>query len=268
MGEIAEQVRPLTNGAAPLKVPECELLLRTARLLLSFQQPDFASADRLLDRLLTAQPAVADSEDPLKVVSLAGTGQSLDARLLLNRLGTDQPDSLADVLKLLAEASGANIDAATNAVFGELQVRAMELSTVDLDTLPIEQQIPLRLALADAHEQSGMAGSAARELAIVAEHLPDDRSLQWRLARLQLASRERALIAKAKDVWRTIENQSKAGSNDWLEARRRVIECCLALDQTEEAGKLLKITTLLYPQGGSPETREALDRLAKEHKPR
>jgi hypothetical protein len=289
MGEIAEQVRPLANGDAPLTASEGELLLRTARLLLSFQQPDFSSADRLLDRLIVAQAAVPESADvplaesaaarqtfvsfqrsaqALKVVSLAGTGQSLDAKLLLNRLGTDQPDSLADVLKLLAEASGAKIDRATGSVLGELQVRAMELSTVDLDSLPIERQIPLRLALADAHEQSGMAGSAARELAIVSDALPADRALRWRLARLQLASRELDLIVKAKGVWRGIENQSKAGSNDWLEARRRVIECCLALDQTDEAGKLLKITMLLYPQGGSPETRDALDRLAKEHKPR
>ncbi|MBI1309909.1 hypothetical protein GC176_01275 [bacterium] len=282
VGELAPYVRPLSNGDAPLSAPQVELLLRTARLLLSFEQPDFDSADRLLDRVLAAKPAplvnVADSDpesaaqraaleqsqrtaQALKVVSLAGTGRPAEARRLLDRLGSTQSDSLADVLKALAEASMAEIDAATSAAFGQLQVRAMELSTVDLDTLPIERQIPLRLALADAHEQSGMAGSAARELEVVVAARPDDEGLQRRLARLQLASGERALIAKAKVTWRSIENRLKAGSNDWMEARRRVIECSLALGENDEATKLLQITRLLYPDGGSDETRAALAKL-------
>ena len=283
MGELAAYVRPLTNSDAPLTPHQTELLLRTARLLLGFEQPDFASADRLLDRVLDARPsAAATTGDPatelpsakasiaalqqtalaLKVVSLSGTRQQLEARLLLTRIGTTQPDSLADVLKVLGDASAANLDAETSAAFGELQVRAMERSAVDIDTLSIERQIPLRLALADAHEQSRMPGSAARELAIVAQARPGDESLKRRLARLQLASGERQLIEKAKIAWRGFENQSKAGTNDWLEARRRVIECCLKLEQTDEAAKLLKVTMLLYPDGGTPETREALDRLA------
>ncbi len=289
MGELAEHVRPLTNSDTPLKPHQAELLQRTARLLLGFEQPDFASADQLLNRVVNARlDIVATPEDlasdhaaarsafeasqqtarALKVVSLSGIGQQLEARLQLNRMGTSQPDSLADILKLLAEASAAKINAATSAAFGELQVRAMELSTVDLDTLPIERQIPLRLALADAHEQSGMAGSAARELAIVAVAQSDDVALQRRLARLQLASGERQLIEKAKAVWRGLENQAKAGTNDWLEARRRVIECCLELEQADEAAKLLKVTMLLYPNGGTPETREALDRLAADQQSR
>lgn len=289
MGELTIHVRPLTNSDAPLTAPEAELLLRTARLLLGFEQPDFASADRLLERVITARPVVAvGADDPdaesaatkaaiegnqrtaraLKVISLAGTGSHLESRLLLDRLGATQTDTLADVLKVLAEASTSQIDAATLASFGQLQVRAMELSTVDLDTLPIERQIPLRLALADAHEQSGMTGSAAREFAVVAAAQPDDDELQRRLARLQLASGERELIAKAKLIWRAIENRSKAGSHDWMEARRRVIECCVALDETDEAAKLLRITNLLYPDSGSAETREALARLAADQQSR
>jgi len=283
MGELAEHVRPLTNSDAPLTPHQLELLLRTARMLLSFEQPDFTSADRLLDRVINAEPAaLATTDDPptdqttarasmaaiqqtaraLKVVSLSGIGQQLEARLLLTRIGTSQPESLANVLKVLGDASASRIDAATSAAFGELQVRAMERSAVDIDTLPIDRQIPLRLALADAHEQSRRPGAAARELAIVAQARPDDESLKRRLARLQLASGERPLVAKAKVTWRRFENQSKAGTNDWLEARRRVIECCVALGQSEEAARLLKVTRLLYPNGGTPETREALDRLA------
>lgn len=289
MGELAEHVRPLTNSDSSLTPQQAELLLRTARLLMGFEQPDFASADRLLDRVLDAQPApAATTGDPatelsvakasvaaiqqtaraLKVVSLSGTGQQLEARLLLTRIGTSQPDSLADVLKVLGDASAANIDAETSAAFGELQVRAMERSSVDIDTLSITRQIPLRLALADAHEQSRMPGSAARELAIVAQARPDDESLKRRLARLQLASGERELVEQAKVAWRGFERQAKAGTDDWLEARRRVIECCVELEQADEAAKLLKVTMLLYPDGGTPETREALDRLAADQQSR
>lgn len=283
MAELAEHVRPLANSNAPLTPHQAELLLRTARLLLGFETPDFASADRLLDRVVDAQPAVVETTgDPktdlaaakksiaasqqtaraLKVVSLSGNGQQLESRLLLTRIGTSHPDSLADVLKVLGDASAANIDAGTRAAFGELQVRAMERSAVDIDTLPIERQIPLRLALADAHEQSRMPGLAARELDIVAAARPDDEALKRRIARLQLASGDRDLVEKAKVTWRVFESQSKAGSNDWMEARRRVIECCVVLEQSDEASKLLKVTTLLYPNRGTPETREALERLA------
>ncbi|MHC4875695.1 MAG: tetratricopeptide repeat protein [Planctomycetota bacterium] len=285
MAELAPRVRPLTNGQSPLSVWQLETLLRTARLLLSFEQPDFGSADRLLDRVIAAEPVSVIEDDSideessamrlafrthqraarsLKVVSLAGTGSQLESRLLLDRVGQDYADSLAEILNVLSVASTAKIDVATRAAFGHLQVRAMELSTVDLDTLPIDRQVPLRLALADAHEQSGMAGSAARELAHVAAARPDDRELQRRLARLQLASGERELIAKARTIWRSIESQAKAGSDAWMEARHRVIECCIELDDTDEAAKLLKITRLLYPKGGSLETREALAKLAEE----
>lgn len=289
LSELAPDVRTLTDSDDPVTPVERELLMRTATLLMTLDEPDFQSADRLLDRVLqsetassgtggeTVTPPTAAPQDTgtfhndalaLKVVSLAGTGRSLDARLQLDQVGSTRPESLAVILQLLGDISTDSLAPDTKAVLGALQVRTMELSSVDLDAMPVDEQIPLRLALTDAHEQTGHPAAAARELAVVAAARPDDLSLHRRLAVLQLRSDEPELIRQSREIWRRLESQARAGSDAWMDARRHVIECSLALGESEEAAKLLKITTLLYPNKGTPETREALASLAAEQQSR
>jgi hypothetical protein len=50
-----------------------------------------------------------------------------------------------------------------------------------------------------------------------------------------------------------VEALLKQGSEEWLDARWHVIECCLLAGEREQARKLMSVTKLLYPKLGGGE---------------
>jgi TolA-binding protein len=281
-GWLVSVTKPMLAPTELLSTTQAELLLHGARIRLTLTQPDFAAANVLLDRVLTARPpefgpkfdadAVARytvsaeqlaMANQLRIVSLAGAGRVGEAAAILNRASSRGPEELLILLDGLSAATAGQTDAVKKSL-GELQVDVTRRSRVDITTLPKDQRMPFLLRIAEASELAGRTREAADTYAHLLKEQPDDLSVRKCLARLrsQLASRDDQL--RAKRHWQKIEGRYKAGSDPWMESRLEIIRCHIRLGENDDANKLLTVTQLLYRNAGTPEIRQQFSLAARQ----
>jgi tetratricopeptide (TPR) repeat protein len=278
---LAEAMKSFVHDTSPLKPGQAELALRFARILLRREQPDFASADQLLQRVVsgTPNPALAP-DDPaqpiinltpeesdaiietrrraigLRVVSLAGRGLMGEARTLLEESARAETSRLPQLLEgLISAADGLN--AVQQRQLGELQLRAIELSEVDVEALPVPERATFLSTLGDANELAGRTDVAVTVFEQLLTVRPTDAGLRRRIAMLCREIGTSEFLAIAKPHWQKLESAEKAGTVAWLEARLELLRTMLGLKETAEVRKLLKVTRLLYPDLGNKKLKQS-----------
>ncbi len=255
-----------TRGAeaAPLALNavQAELLVRLARLLLEQHPADDKTADRFLEFV------IAHAQDrewlklakQLRVVSLAGQRRIDEAERLIESLEAAGPDELLTLLDGLS-AVATRSDAGTQQLVAELQLRASQKLVETAAKLTESQRLRLMRARAEALATTGQPTKALAVYQQLVEKSPRDAKLVRTAAELCESLDSKEGMQQAKAYWRRLEGLLKAGSLEWLDARRHVIHCCRRLGEQAEADKLLKVTKLLYPDLGGEELRVRFEEL-------
>ncbi len=245
-------------GASPLTLSQsqAELLVRLARLLLEQHPADDKVADRLLEFVIAH---AVDREwlklaKQLRVVSLAGQRRIDEAERLIESLEAAGPEELLALLDGLS-AVAARSDVGTQRLVADLQLRASQTLSDATAKLTEPQRLRLLRARAEAFAATGQPTKAVEIYQQLIEKSPRDAKLLRTAAELSESLLSKQGTQQAKGYWRRLEGLLKAGSLDWLDARRHVIHCCRVLGEQAEADKLLKVTKLLYPDLGGEAMR-------------
>lgn len=269
--------QPVLAAANALSDPQAELLLRTARICLNKESPDYATAAQLLQHIQKyALPAETVSDDEpesedarvsdatlrdaagLRIVAMVGRGDLDAARRELEQIAAQGVDSLCNVLDGLT-AAAQRLDKDSQWSIGQLQLRTVELAKIDQPKLSTKQRLRYLKSLASAYELAGLPARAAAILEGFIKDSPDDNQLRVRLAQLLLSSDQPADIRKARDHFRKLEATHRGGSADWLKTRLQIIRATIALQETAEARKLLRVTRLLHRDLGGAEIKREYD---------
>jgi tetratricopeptide (TPR) repeat protein len=270
-------VQPVLAQPTLLTGPQAELLLRTGRLHLHLESPDYETADQLLLHIQTnAKPdeAPADVElaalddvvsvetlnaaAGLRIVALVGKGDVDAARRELEQIASQGVNSLCDVLDGLTTAA-TRLDQQSQWSIGQLQLRTVELAKIDERKLSDSDRRRFRNSLAGAYELAGLPARAAAILTAFLKANPDDNQLRQRLAELLLQSNQPTDLRTAREHFRKLEAIDRAGTPAWLRTRLQVIRASIALKETDEAKKLLKVTRLLHRNLGGPALKREYD---------
>lgn len=243
-----------------------EVVLLQARLHLRGQPPNYAAAARILMQFDSApttaewQP-VRQATAALQLVTLAGTGKSVEARRLLERLPSDPPALLMAVIDGLDTLAAATETRTID--FSNLFLTAMERLMPARDRLsPVEQERfdRARLRALLIVDREAEAATVAESLAARFDAAPDQLR---QLTEILAAHPHPKTAAVAKRLWKKLEGQSAVGSPGWHAARIAIVEQCLQLGETDEADKLLKLTRLLYANTAPAEIPAEWDRLQR-----
>lgn len=263
-------------SSEPLTMEQAELLLRTARLLLIRTQPNYASADQLLARLLAEprpdDPALAQrltalqqTATGLRVISLAAQGQSDAAAQLIQQFSFNQDRSTLPVDLLNGLNSAARtLDAPARQRTGELQL--LLLDRLEMPAEPGRRDAYLRAKL-EACELAGRSQEAADVCLALLQTSPQDTVLLKKAATLRALSSRPEDQRQARDLWQRLESRLKSGSAEWQEARLHVIQLDVQQGKVDDARKLLKVTRLLSPEPATPELKAAFEDLERQLQP-
>jgi tetratricopeptide (TPR) repeat protein len=260
VGLLSPYIRSAMDSESRLTPMHAEFLVRTSRILLTLEQPDFESADGLLQHVLLAASASADNPEQaqqlpqniietatgLRVISLTGLGETDAATSLLKSTILLDRDRLAGILDGLSSVSKLLPQDQKKHV-GEIQLAAVELAGLNALTLTDQELEKFGPMIASAFEQTEQTSQAVQILRRLLARRPKDTNMRRRVAEMLLETGQPADITVAQLEFRMLEASLKTGSDDWMDARIHVIETAIVLKKFDEARKLLKVTQLLYP---------------------
>lgn len=273
LSELAEPLAALKSDGPGWTVSQAEFAIQAARLWLAVEPPRYARAAALLATFQEARP-VADltagqrsrwdllkaEAVPVQIVALAGEGRGSAAEALATQWDSAPPDKLLTLMKTLVEVR--------QSVRTELQPRLTSLLLKTIErvadarkTIPPERKREWDLALVDAHLASGQFHRASRVLEDLVRANPQDLELARLAVKLLADVKTPEADAVRELTWSRQEATSKPGSSDWIAARLGRIEAMLDSGQTPEAGKLFKVTALLYRRQSPPELQQKFDAL-------
>ncbi len=275
LDRLQAMLPPAATPNGELTGPHAEIAVRLARLLLARQPPDYAAADRLLERVFDdRQPAPGAEAEPaagfearaalqaqavqLRVVSLAGQGRAAQAGRLLSDLSATRPEEL---LRILQAVSTLPTGHELTPDLAGLQLQAAQKLAGQRDRLKPAEQRQLDDCLARA---LAATGQVPRAIALYEERLkaaPRDRALLTALAQTLMQSGTKEGYEKARARWRQLEALSQPGSANWMSARYQICECLFHLKQSVECRKLIAGTRLLDPDLGGAAQRKKFDDL-------
>jgi hypothetical protein len=261
-----EQLLPAVADRKDAAAADAEVAVRLARILLHARPPQFETADRLLVRaagwIESAGPPPADLALPegpsagmelrallrqLQVVSLAGQGKFQQARETLQKLSTTSPPELLRILDGIAPLH-ADDQQDPFRDLGELQLEAALRLDKQRAALSAAEQRRLDECLAQAYVATRQPERGIEIYARLLERAPRDKPLLTAYAGLLMKCGSKECLQKALGAWRKLEALQKPATPDWFAMRYEVCRTLLLLEDTAEAGKLLKMTRLLYPK--------------------
>jgi tetratricopeptide (TPR) repeat protein len=272
VGLLSPYIRSSTDSKSILTQLNAEFLVRTSRILLTLEQPDFESADGLLQHVLDAVSASADNPKQaeqltqdvvetatgLRVVSLTGLGETDAATSLVKSTILLDRDRLAGILERLSAVAKLLPQDQKKRV-GEIQLAAVELAGLKVQILSDQELDKFGPVIASALEQTEQNSQAVQILRRLLARRPKDTIMRRRVAEMLLETGKPADITAAQLEFRKLEASLKTGSDDWMDARIHVIETAIALKNFGEARKLLKVTRLLYPNLDSDDLKRRLN---------
>jgi TolA-binding protein len=254
------------NSAAIFDRPQAEAALRLARILLRCRPPRYSAADGWLVRVQAALTS-GEMNDPeaiaggtptdslksqavqLRIISLAGQGKFQEARRQLEQLSASKPAEMLQVLEGLAPLTmGEKADPFHD--LGGLQLEAALRLDEQRDRLDPPLRRRLDECLARGYAAAGQPRRAIEAYDNLLKDSPRDKRLLIASGELLLKCADHASLTQAQKTWRILETLSPAGSEEWLFARYNLCRSLLALRETAQACKLLKVTRLLYPKLG------------------
>jgi len=239
-------------------VPQAEVAIHLAAILMMSPPPRFEQAGQLLDRALSVVSPVTTGDaagraenlrqraQSLRVIALAGNGQPLEAERLMKTLGNASPRELLGIAEGLAPFVLTE-DPQRQAQYVALQVQAMEQLAPHRSRLSAPEQVEVDRMQARAWLASGQIAKAAEIYAREIQAAGRDAARLHEIARQLSEFEHRECQSLARTCWRRLESQSKPGTSDWLVARLGVISTSLNLKETADARKLISLTRVLYP---------------------
>lgn len=263
--ELTRRVETWDHAPSDWTPEQAEIVLGLSRLALNSQPADYATAARWLEALTVcvqthaqnqaqntaAWKPISDRLLSLRLIALAGTGQSVAAKQLLSSTtGQDAQTWLAIILGLepLPESEKTphqvDLQELLRATIRRLEPLRKELTA--------EQQTAFDLVRVKTLLVTGEDATAVQIAEQLATQHAKTASLQISLGKALTQSRDRQAQALAVTIWRRVESLESSGSVGWLTARAEVIESLAKSEQFAEAQKLLKVTRLLYPQIEDP----------------
>ena len=208
---------------------------------------EHANSDSLTNEL---RNQLLQRTNALNVIALAGAGMRVDAQRALNQLKASPKELLSLADQLVPFVSAARDDVRIQ--LAGLQLQAAERAQLQRDQLSAAETVLLDRCRMKASLFSGQTSRAVDLGQQLAERFPSDLEFQNELATVFSEATTSDAGVLAKKCWRRIESQSKTGSPEWFHARLGVLQVCIRLHQFDEAGKLLQVTKVLYPElGGS-----------------
>jgi hypothetical protein len=182
----------------------------------------------------------------LQVISLAGQGRFADARELLRQLSTTSPAELLRILDGIAPLqSGESEDPFHD--LGELQLEAaLKLGEHRGELAPAEQR-RLDECLARAYVAVGEKRRGIEIYEDLLKAAPRDKPLLTAYAELLTRCGNADCLKKAVTTWRKLEGLCREATPEWFAMRYQVCTALVALNETSQACKLVKVTRLVYP---------------------
>ncbi len=269
IGLLGPYIQTAMNPNAELSSSEADFLIRTARILISMEQPDFETADGLLQHILASVASDSPSRQSplpqstietatgLRIVSLTGRGDTAAATELLKSTVLLKRERLSKILAGLAAAAEYLPDDQRRNV-GTIQLQAMQHAGLNPAGLSDEQLDTFGPIVASAFEMTGQSSRAIETLDRMLSRQPQNVTMRRRIADLLLKTDNPADIATAQLQFRKLEGSLKAGSSEWMDARIHVIEAAIVLQNFDEARKLLKVTQLLHPNPSTDDLKRRL----------
>ncbi len=268
---LSPYIQTAMNSQAELSASEADFLIRSSRILISLEQPDFNSADGLLQHILVSAAQdnpprqtplpqdIVETATGLRIVSLTGRGNTEAAADLLKSTVLLDRTRLTGILSGLSSVAEYLSDDQRRKV-GRIQLTAMELAGFNPTALADKDLDTFGPVIASAFEMTDQLENAVEILNRLLSQRPSDAAMRRRVADLLLQTGDPTAIADARAQFRKLESTLKAGSDEWMDARIHVIEAAIQLKEFEDARKLLKVTQLLYP---NPSTDDFKRRLAE-----
>jgi len=269
IGLLGPYIQKAMNPNAESSSSEADFLIRTARILISMEQPDFETADGLLQHILS--PVTSDDSSRqaplpqttietatgLRIVTLTGRGDTAAATELLKSTVLLNQDRLSGILSGLSSVAE-YLPADQRRNVGTIQLQATQHAGLNPADLSEEQIDTFGPIVASAYEMTGQPSLAIETLSRILSKQPKDVAMRRRVAELLLTTQKPTDIAAAQLQFRKLESSLKAGSPDWMDARIHVIESAILLKNFDDAKKLLKVTQLLYPNPGTDNLKRRL----------
>lgn len=274
--EIRRIVPHLLADLSGMTATSANMLLQSVRICLQCHPPLIREAGQILDtvqRRVQQEKQVSTSETlspewteihrtglQLRVLTLA-TGDRLDdAGRLLRELSQSDPQALVSVLASLTDIT-ANIHLSQRKELGKLQrLLVQEITHANREMSP-EQRGALDRAAIQASIAMEDWPAAIDQLEALLAREPEDHSLRVKLIEIATRLGRPADLKRAQELWQQIEQKSRKGSLEWIEARIHIAELMEQSGDAAGARKILGVTRTLYPQLGSQELRERGDAL-------
>lgn len=198
----------------------------------------------------------------LGIVQSAAQRDFPGARARLATLQEGPPEEMLNVLLGLADVA-ADLPPEAQRELGRLQLDAARRLEPRRSELSPPLQRKLSECLAQAYTVTGNLPEAVDIYENLLRSEPGNRELIRTTAGLLLRRGQRTDIERARGWWQKLEGLETKGSAEWLDARVRLGEAMLALGQTAEVLKLVRVTRILYPQAGDEAVRAKLSELER-----
>lgn len=241
--------------------------IELARLQLLQGREGADYAERLLSAAIVGPPAATDEWKsravPVLAMALVQAGKTREGVEWLRRSAGDAGSLEALVEGLAATLRELPPDNPQRAPLGQLLLAAVETAGAGAS----EWRTP-----PDRYRAAGLAAtgdlSQARTLytQLVAQ-FPTNGDLAEEFATLLSASPDREDRQVALTRWQQLEGGSQRGGPRWFRARLARVRLLIALGESAEAQKLVKLTRLVYPDLGGGETARQFEALSLELAP-
>ncbi len=258
---------PRTSVPEPELLADAEVAIRLARILLRARPPQFEAADRLprAGRGACFRPPICVPSDTgaaetktlrielrslisqLQVVSLAGQGRFQDAREMLQQLSAASP---AEMLRILDGIAPLQSDDRQDPLhdLGKLQLEAAQRLDESRSQLAATEQRRLDECLAQAYLATGETKRGIAVYEKLLAQAPRDMPLLQAYAELLMKCGNPDCLKRALPAWQKLEALQQPATPEWFTMRYEVCRTLVLQDEAIEAGKLLKVTRLLYPK--------------------
>jgi predicted Zn-dependent protease len=183
----------------------------------------------------------------LQVVSLAGQGKFQEARDMLQKLSATSPPELLRILDGIAPLQSDDREDPFHTL-GDLQLEAALRLDRQRSELSAPEQRRLDECLARAYVATRQPARGIEIYEKLLDRAPRDKPLLTAYAELLVKCATKDCLKKALGAWQKLEAMQKAATPEWFALRYQVCRTLVLMDDFTEAGKLLKVTRLLYPK--------------------
>src|SRR5262245_54933937 len=166
---------------------------------------------------------------------------------MLQRLSATSPPELLRILDGIAPLQADDREDPFHTL-GDLQLEAALRLDKQRSELSAPEQRRLDECLARAYVATRQPDKEVAIYEKLLDRAPRDKPLLTAYAELLVKCATKECLKKAVTAWQKLEAMQKAATPKWFALRYELCRTLVLMDDTIEAGKLLKVTRLLYPK--------------------